>query len=193
MQPCRFVVVDVETSGMDPARDRILSIAALTLSPAGGVEDMLHTLLNPGVDPGPTNIHGLTPALLAGQPRFADIAAAVAAQLNGRVLVAHNAAFDYAFLAAEFHRAGVALPVDSVLCTVELARLVDPGAQRFSLGALAQSWGVAQTQPHDALDDAVVLTGILGHAVDRAARLEISLPLRPAHTMTPPHFSHRVA
>ena len=57
-----FVVVDVETSGFDPAAARVLSVAALTITAGGAIEHSMYTLLNPGVDPGPTNIHRLTPA-----------------------------------------------------------------------------------------------------------------------------------
>ena len=78
------MVVDVETSGFDPATSRILSVAALTLTRDGTVEHTLHTLLNPGVDPGPTNVHGLTAVMLAGQPRYADIADDLAPLLRGR-------------------------------------------------------------------------------------------------------------
>ena len=79
-------------------------------------------MLNPSVDPGPTNIHGLTPAMLAGQPQYQDIAPTLATLLRGRILVGHNAAFDYAFLAAEVRRSHTALPVTSVLCTIELTK-----------------------------------------------------------------------
>lgn len=183
-----YVVVDVETSGTDPQTDRVLSIAALTLSPDGTVERTLHTLLNPGVDPGPTNIHGLTTAMLAGQPCYHDIAPTLAELLRGRILVAHNVAFDYAFLAAEAHRSHTELPVTSVLCTVELAKRLDLGLNSLSLAALAHHWGITQTNPHDALDDARVLTGILTRALTRAAHRRIALPLRAPHTLQAPVF-----
>ena len=79
-----FVVVDVETSGFDPAAARVLSVAALTITADGSTENSWYTLLNPGVDPGPTNIHGLTPTMLAGQPCYADIAEHLAPLLRGR-------------------------------------------------------------------------------------------------------------
>lgn len=191
-----YVVVDVETSGTDPNTDRVLSIAALTLSPDGTIDRTLHTLLNPGVDPGPTNIHGLTPARLAGQPHYQDIAPTLADQLRGRILVAHNVAFDYAFLAAEARRSNTDLPVDTVLCTVELARHLDLGTGSLKLAALARHFGITQTNPHDALDDARVLAGIFTHALSAAAHARIALPLRSPQTLTPPVFTtatHRAA
>ena len=187
-----FVVVDVETSGFDPAAARVLSVAALTLTAAGSIKHSMHTLLNPGVDPGPTNIHGLTPAMLAGQPRFADIAEHLAPLLRGRTLVAHNAAFDYAFLAAEARRCDTDLPVTSVLCTLELAAQLDLGLASLSLAALARHWNVRQARPHDALDDARVLAAVLRPALARAAEMEISLPIRSPATLLPIDI-HRAA
>lgn len=167
-----FVVVDVETSGFDPAAARVLSVAALTLTADCSLEHSMYTLLNPAVDPGPTDIHGITPATLAGQPRFAAIAGHLAPLLRGRILVAHNAAFDYAFLAAEAHRCDTELPVTSVLCTLELA-------------ALARHWNIHQARPHNALDDARVLAAVLRRALARAAELEITLPIRSPATLQP--------
>lgn len=138
------------------------------------------SLLNPGVDPGPTHVHGLTPAMLEGQPQFADIAGDVLQVLRGRTLVAHNVAFDYAFLAAEAELAEVELPVDTVMCTVELARRLELGTDNLRLETLAAHWGVAQERPHDAFDDAQVLSGILAPALARARERDVWLPIRPA-------------
>jgi DNA polymerase-3 subunit epsilon len=137
------------------------------------------SLLNPGVDPGPTHVHGLTAAMLEDQPQFADIVGDVAEVLRGRTLVAHNVAFDYSFLAAEAEIAAAELPVDSVMCTVELARRLELGIDNLRLETLAAHWGVTQERPHDAFDDARVLTGILAAALERARDRDVWLPVRP--------------
>ena len=174
-----WVVVDVETSGFRPGQARVLSIAALALDPVGNVEHSVVSLLNPGVDPGPTHVHGLTSAMLEDQPSFADIAADVAELMHGRILVAHNAAFDYSFLIAEAELAGSALPVDNVMCTVELSRRLDLGLDNLRLETLARHWGVAQTKAHDAFDDALVLSRVLTPALQRARERGVWLPVRP--------------
>ena len=181
-----FVVVDVETSGFDATCHRVLSVAALTLAADGSPARVLHTLLDPGVDPGPTNIHGLTPAMLAGQPHYRDIAPTLNELLAGRILVAHNPAFDHAFLAAEAARADLDLPVTATLCTLELAAQLDlDGAEGLSLAALARYWGIPQTRPHDALDDAQVLTAVFAHAVARAVECAVPLPIRTPQRLAP--------
>ena len=174
-----WAVIDVETSGFRPSQARIISIAVLGLDAAGRVEQSVVSLLNPGVDPGPTHVHGLTTAMLEDQPQFGDIVGDVVKVLRGRTLVAHNVAFDYSFLAAEAELAEAALPVDSVMCTVELARRLDLGTDNLRLETLAAHWGVTQERPHDAFDDAMVLTGVLASALDRAREHDIWLPVRP--------------
>lgn len=174
-----WVVVDVETSGFRPGQARVLSVAALALDADGRVERSVSHLVNPGTDPGPTHVHGLTAEMLAGQPQFADVVDEVVEMLAGRTLVAHNVAFDYTFLAAEAEMAGAELPVDSVMCTLELARRLDLGLDNLRLQTLAAHWGVVQTRAHDALDDARVLAGVLVPALERAREREVWLPVRP--------------
>lgn len=174
-----WAVIDVETSGFRPGQARIISLAALGLDADGQVEQSVVSLLNPRVDPGPTHVHGLTAAMLEDQPQFADIAGDVIEVLRGRTLVAHNVAFDYAFLAAEAELAETELPVDNVMCTVELARRLDLGIDNLRLETLAAHWGVTQERPHDAFDDALVLTGVLASALDRARERDIWLPVHP--------------
>jgi DNA polymerase-3 subunit epsilon len=174
-----WAVVDVETSGFRPGQARVISLAVLGLDAAGRVEQSVVSLLNPGVDPGPTHVHGLTAAMLEDQPQFADVVGDVVQVLRGRTLVAHNVAFDYAFLAAEAEIAEAELPVDTVMCTVELARRLDLGTENLRLETLAAHYGVAQERPHDAFDDARVLTGILAPALERARQLDLWLPVHP--------------
>lgn len=174
-----WVVVDVETSGFRPGHARVLSIAALALDPDGNVEHSVVSLLNPGVDPGPTHVHGLTAEMLEDQPAFADIAQDVAELMHGRTLVAHNAPFDYSFLIAEAEMARATLPVNNVMCTVELARRLDLGLENLRLETLARHWNIPQTRAHDAFDDALVLSRMLTPALQRARERDVWLPVRP--------------
>lgn len=174
-----WAVVDVETSGFRPGQARIVSVAALAVGDDGNVERSVSSLLNPGVDPGPTHVHGLTAEMLEGQPCFVDVAAELVDVLRGRTLVAHNVGFDYSFLAAEAELVGVELPIDTVMCTVELARRLDLGTENLRLETLASHWGISQMKPHDALDDALVLAQILKPALVRARERKVWLPLRP--------------
>ncbi|MFE5922320.1 TerD family protein [Streptomyces sp. NPDC056468] len=172
-----WAVVDVETSGLMSRRDRVLSVAVITIGPDGEQIGEFSTLLNPGCDPGPVEVHGLTVERLQGAPTFDQVAGRIGAMLQDRVLVAHNAQFDYDFLAYEFARARMWLPVSQRLCTLALNRQVDPPTDDMKLGTLAAHYGVPQHRAHDALDDTRVLAGILRASLREAARLDLPLPL----------------
>ncbi|CAN5505943.1 DEDDh family exonuclease [soil metagenome] len=174
-----WAVIDLETSGFHPGTARVISLAVLALDGDGRIEHSVVSLLNPGVDPGPTHVHGLTSAMLEDQPTFDEIAPDVVALLKGRTLVAHNVGFDYSFLAAEAELAGVELSVDNVMCTVELSRRLELGLDNLRLETLARHWGVDQTRPHDAFDDALVLSRVLLPTLQRAADHDVWLPVRP--------------
>ncbi|MFJ8542554.1 TerD family protein [Streptomyces sp. NPDC093586] len=184
-----WALVDVETSGLVPRRDRVLSVAVVTLGADGEQTGEFSTLLDPGCDPGPVHVHGLTRERLRGAPLFEHVAEEIGALLEGRVLVAHNAQFDYDFLAHEFARAGLRLPVARRLCTLALNRRVDPPTDDLRLGTLAAHYGVPQVRAHDALDDTRVLAGVLRASLREAARLDVPLPLVACPPRQDPQFA----
>lgn len=173
----RWLLVDVETSGLRPYADRVLSVAALAIDENGRTEKEFATLLNPGCDPGPVHVHGLTRDRLAGQPAFQDVLPDLRAISHDRVLVAHNASFDHDFLEHEAVRAGTLFPVRHRLCTVALARRLGLGLPDHRLPTLAAHWDIRQDRHHDAVDDVRVLQGVFHHSADLAARLGLPLPI----------------
>jgi DNA polymerase-3 subunit epsilon len=172
-----YTIVDVETSGLDSTKHRVLSVAAVRLGVDGQVCDEYHTLVDPGCDPGPIHIHGLTREKLRGAPCFENIRHHLSKHLTGQVLVAHNAQHDYRFLAREFSLVGSTLPVPRRLCTLAFAHRVAVPTPDHKLRTLAAYYNVEQTRWHDALDDARVLAKILRALTADAARLGIPTPL----------------
>ncbi|MGU3435016.1 TerD family protein [Actinomycetes bacterium M1A6_2h] len=173
----RWVVVDVETSGLKSSRDRVLSVAALTLDDEGRIGTEMSTLVDPGCDPGPVHVHGLTRERLRGAPRFGDIAPQLMTLLDGRTMVAHNANFDYGFLAHESLRAGAQMPTKHRLCTVALSRRLQPDLDNHKLSTLARLWKIKQSRAHDAYDDALVLSQIFTLSSRLARSLALPLPV----------------
>ena len=111
------VVVDVETTGFGRS-DKIVEIAAITLdSVTWETIDEYDTLINPERDVGPTGVHGITASMVEAAPTFSDAVAAIAARLQGAVLIAHNLAFDARMLRYEFERRGIAIDPGTGLCT----------------------------------------------------------------------------
>lgn len=181
--PQGYAVVDVETTGL--ARDdRIVSAAVYRLDAQGNVEDHWYTLVNPERDPGPVWIHGLTRDLLEGAPLFPEIAAEFAARLDGRVLVAHNALFDWSMIAREYARAESAAPVRQRLCTIALAKELSLPLPNHKLESLAAHFGVVQQRAHNALDDARVLAEAFRPSLHAAAERNVRLPLLECRPLT---------
>ena len=125
----RYVVFDCETTGLDPARDRILEVAAV-VHESGRVEVPWHVVLDPqvAISPSARSIVGEVAENAAGRPVFADVADELLDLVHQAVVVSCGAAeFDWPFLAAEFERAGRELPaplpllLDPLLWTGELS------------------------------------------------------------------------
>ncbi|MET7290313.1 DEDDh family exonuclease [Streptomyces sp. NPDC005573] len=181
--PKGYAVVDVETTGL--ARDdRIISAAVYRLDARGEVEDHWYTLVNPERDPGPVWIHGLTSDVLEGAPLFAEVAEEFAARLDGRVLVAHNAVFDWQMIAREYARAAREAPVRQRLCTIALSKELALPLPNFKLESLAAHFGVVQQRAHHALDDARVLAEAFRPSLRAAASAGVRLPLLECRPLT---------
>ena len=169
-----FAVIDVETTGFaSQDDDRVIEIAVVHCDPAGKVTGRWTTLVDAGRDPGPTHVHGLTAKDLAGAPAFADLIDWLAELTAGRVVVAHNAPFDLAFLAAEHERADVDAPGWASLCTLELTALVGLSSAR-SLQECCAAAHIGITGAHSALGDAEATAGLLGHCLDLARQQGIT-------------------
>lgn len=181
--PPGYAVVDVETTGL--ARDdRIVSAAVYRLDAQGNVEDHWYTLVNPERDPGPVWIHGLTTETLKGAPLFPEIAAEFSARLDGRVLVAHNAMFDWSMIAREYARAERTAPVRQRLCTIALSKELSLPLPNHKLESLAAHFGVVQQRAHNALDDARVLAEAFRPSLHAAAERNVRLPLLECRPLT---------
>ncbi|MEU5776584.1 DEDDh family exonuclease [Streptomyces venezuelae] len=181
--PTGYAVVDVETTGL--ARDdRIVSAAVYRVSARGDIEDHWYTLVNPQRDPGPVWIHGLTSEMLADAPLFEDVAEEFAARLDGRVLVAHNAVFDWSMIAREYARAERTAPVRQRLCTIALSKELALPLPNHKLESLAAHFGVEQRHAHNALDDARVLAEAFRPSLLAAAGGNVRLPLLECRPLT---------
>lgn len=122
--PRRLAIIDVESTGAHPVRDRITEIAILRIED-GEVVARWESLVAPGqaIPPLIEQVTGISDAMVADAPPFEAVADTVAALLEGCVFVAHSARFDFGFIKNAFTRIGreFAAPV---LCTVKLSRAV---------------------------------------------------------------------
>jgi DNA polymerase-3 subunit epsilon len=152
-----LVFLDLETTGGSALDDRIIEIGLIEVDRGRYVGEW-STLVNPGrsVPFGIQNLTGITDAMLADAPRFADVAAMLVQRLAGKVLVAHNARFDYGFVKTELERTGLRYTAP-VLCTVKLSRRLAPHHARHNLDALILRHAIFCLDRHRALGDARVL------------------------------------
>ena len=168
-----WVVVDFETTGLHPGYHHRAVEIALVCGRGPQVEDCWSTLLCPDRDIGAGEIHGLFGRDLADAPRFEQIAGSVLERLRDRWVIAHNARFDEAFLAAEMARAGVALPALPWLCTLDTARRLGSGSGR--LADCCAAFRVEHQQAHTAAGDDDGCAALFLACLPR-----ISLPWPPA-------------
>ena len=175
LDECAFAVVDVETTGMNATGDDRITEIAVVVVQGSRREVVFDSLVNPGraIPVRICELTGITDAMVASAPTFAQVADQVVAALAGRVFVAHNARFDWGFVGAEVKRARLALDGPR-LCTVRLARRLVRDEPSYSLGALAVRFGLEFTARHRAAGDAMVtgmlLERLLGQARERGAR-----------------------
>lgn len=148
-----YAVVDFETTGFTRT-DRVIEIGVVLLDSQLAVEDHWCTLIQPNRGFDNTEIHGITPTDLVGAPAFAHVARRFADILNGRVIVAHNAGFEYRFLVNEFGRLGLELPEGNwLLDTMVFARHFLPG-KPVSLAHVLEHFGIENEAAHTASADA---------------------------------------
>lgn len=142
----REIVFDTETTGLDPLHpdmpDRIVEIGMVELLGLERTGRELHLYLNPerSVPEEVVRVHGLTRDFLEKHEKFSVVVDEILDFLGDAPLIAHNAAFDQAFICAELQRCGRdVIAADRFVDTMAIARKKFPGAS-CSLDALAKRY-----------------------------------------------------
>src|SRR5688572_1656069 len=138
-----FVVLDVETTGLQPSRQRIIEVAIARFS-GGSLTNRWESLCSPGrrVPAYITKLTGIDDDLLDQAPTFEAIADAAVELLTDAIVVGHNVQFDLGFLNAELERVGRSPVVNDRIDTLALATRLLPGLRKPTLNALAERLGV---------------------------------------------------
>lgn len=154
-----YTVFDTETTGLQPvAGDEIISIGAVRVVNGRLLQqEIFDCLIRPRcpLSAESVTIHGITEAMLAGQPRAEQVLPQFERFVEDTVLVAHNAAFDLRFLQMQEEQSGVRLR-QPVLDTLLLSQVIHPNQAEHTLEAIAGRLGVAIVGRHTALGDAMV-------------------------------------
>ncbi len=168
-----FTVIDLETTGAVHKYGKITEIA-LYVHNGTAVTGSYATLINPEMDiPLPiSRLTGITNDMVAGAPRFFEIARDIVELTAGRIFVAHNVNFDYGFLREEFRRLGYVF-TRKRLCTVQLARKMYPGLPSYSLGVLCSTLGIPLENRHRAQGDAMATVLLFEKLLERHRQLQM--------------------
>lgn len=164
-----FAVLDLETTGCAPPRDRIIEIGGAKVA-GGRIVGRYRQFVHPGrpIPSFVTRLTGIDDAMVEGAPPFVEVADRVRAFVDGCVVVAHNAAFDGRFLETELTAAtgcGLGRPL---LCTVRVGRRLLAGRlPRFNLDTVADFYGFGFDGRHRALGDAEVTALVLLRFLER--------------------------
>lgn len=166
----KFAVIDVET----PSRknDRISSIAIVLMDECE-IVDEFHALVNPETDFDliNTKLTGISAATVKNAPVFSDLWPKISSMLEGRILVAHGAAFDLSVLKKTCHAYGLLLPSEQYYCTLALSKQFFPELTRYRLNDLCSEFGL-MLEHHHAESDCLACAQIL----QRMLRLGLVLP-----------------
>ncbi|MGH7727299.1 MAG: 3'-5' exonuclease [Vulcanimicrobiaceae bacterium] len=165
LRTARFAFVDVETTGIDPSRDRVVEVAVLVIE--GGVERAVFSSLVDPERPIPATasaIHHLTERETRGAPKLAEVLPQLRTLCADATLVAHNARFDLSFLPALRER--------PTICSLRLATHVLPDAPAYGNQVLRYHLGIprealGEATPHRALADVRVTSLVFPRLVER--------------------------
>jgi len=157
----QFAILDLETTGTRPTKDRITEIGLLQIE-AGTVTATWSQLLNPEtvIPENIQQITGITPGLIADKPVFDEVSDTLFELLDERIFVAHNARFDYAFLKNSFKRCGYRFS-PRILCSVKLSRLLNPDLPSHKLDYLIKHYALHNLQRHRAMNDASAIWDLI--------------------------------
>jgi DNA polymerase-3 subunit epsilon len=154
-----YSVFDTETTGLEPSNgDEIIQMGAVRIVNQRLLrQEIFDQLVDPRIPLKPEGIpiHGITEAMVKGQPTLDVVLPAFHEFCHETVLVAHNAAFDMRFLQLKEAATGVRFE-QPVLDTLLLSAVLHPEQESHRLEAIAERLGVPVLGRHTALGDAMV-------------------------------------
>lgn len=153
-----FVCLDCESTGLDPAKDRMIEIAVARFT-FDQILQKFETLIDPECDIPQTSqeIHKISSEMLQGKPKVAQILPDVLKMINGHILVGHGIGFDIALIAAEAKRHQIPTQIEKqpFLDTLRLARLYGESPVN-SLQRLREHFNIEPEGAHRAMSDVIV-------------------------------------
>lgn len=189
LKDLEFVCFDVETTGLSPIACRLVELSGVKFRPGqapGGADswddvgpdtsgsasahalETFSSLIDPQcpIPPEVSRVHGITDAMVSGQPTFHEVVKNFFHWAGGAILVAHNANFDVGFLRVALARLNMKMPENPVLDTLALSRRLVADTPNFQLKTLVEHFGIRSNQYHRALADSLHVREILARLLE---------------------------
>lgn len=162
-----YAIIDIETTGGSARNEKITEIA-IYLHDGYKITGEFVTLVNPerNIPYFITNLTGISNEMVENSPRFFEIAKDLIELTEKRIIVAHNARFDYSFIREEFRALGYNYR-RKTLDTVALSRKLFPGFRSYSLGNICRELGIEITDRHRASGDALATVKLFELCLER--------------------------
>ncbi len=185
-----YAIVDIETTGGNAARNRIIEIAIFIFD-GENVIDEFQTLINPEryIPPYISAFTGISNEMVIDAPTFEEVADRLEELMDGKIFVAHNVNFDYSFIKKEFQSIGRTFR-NKKLCTVRLGRAIIPGMPSYGLGSFCDELGIPIYHRHRAGGDAAATVKLFAKLVERDHDnfIEYSLKRSSKEALMPPNL-----
>ena len=175
MKSTPLVVLDLETTGLSPYKDRITEIAASKVQD-GEVIDTFHTLINPEI-PIPhhiTRITGITDSMVQDQPTIRHVLDDLKTFLEDHPIVAHNASFDFNFLKYNFLIEKEHKLTNQRICTARLARRILSHLPSKKLGSICEYYNIVNESAHRAGGDVDATVKVLSKFTETLSQVNIT-------------------
>ncbi len=167
--PDDFVVLDVETTGLKPYRQRIIEIGAIRYANGQRV-DVFSTLVNPErrLPAYIAKLTGIDESMLLGAPIFSHVVNQLLHFIGDALIVGYNVGFDLGFINAEIKRFGLAPLINDHLDLLPLASQLLPGIRRPGLDGLCRALDIELREHHRALADAEATSLVFSRLLEAA-------------------------
>ena len=162
--PEHFFILDCETTGGRPVRDRMTELAWIEIKD-GKIVGHHNQLFDPDIPIPPwiQKLTGISNRMVEVQPHFTQCADSLYETLNQQVIMAHNARFDYGFLKNEFRRCGKTFTAKT-FCSVKLSRRLYPEQKRHGLDHIIKRCAIKLQSRHRAMTDVLAVLAFLRQA-----------------------------
>ncbi len=189
-----YSIIDIETTGNHSQRHSITEVAVINFDGKEVTEEFCSLVKPDDAIPGfITYLTGITSRMVEDAPEWSEVMERVEELTKGRVLIAHNAHFDYSFLKSAFLLCGKSFQ-RKTLCTMRMSRQVFPGLRSYGLDKLCRHFEIESTVSHRALADAQAALKLFRHLQlhDQYGFIEASLNGKSGEQTLPPHLNKEI-